>query len=289
MEKEYSQKYWQLNRDTKIIYDDLDQRPPFKVAPELSGLYQSGKVAETFSVAYPNMIFDQACLVDGLVVIQDLNPLGLKDNKWLNNEIRSFNEISRGTIQLVDAAEQTEALVKLIKGLDLKNPLFVFPGNGAKTVSEYIKNAKEKLNISNSIFIPTERILLRPGKFELRIEPKSIPAQLPKNIVIVDDVVASGQTTDTIAFRLRLNNYKANIISASWIYEYGAYLDEDTVAQTVTSLAAKGNYVKRPPINSLSCLTSPRAKYDAMKIAYAQKYFEDPQAFLSIIQNLTNP
>lgn len=288
MGKEYSQKYWQLNRDTKIVYDYIDQRPPFKVAPELSDLYQNSKVAEAFLVNYPGIILGQACLVDGLVIIQDLNSQGLKDNDELNNKIRLFNEISRGTIQLVDAAEQTEALIKLIKGLNLKNPFFVFPGNGAITVSDYIKNSKEKLDISNSIYVPTERVLIKPGKFDLLIDTKSIPKQLPRNIVIIDDVVASGQTTGTIAFRLRLNNNKANIISASWIYEYGAYLDEDTVTQTVTSLAVKGNYVKRPPINSLSCLTSPRAKYDAMKITYAQKYFEDPQAFSSIIQNLTS-
>ncbi len=289
MEKEYSKKYWQLNRDTKIVYDELDQRPPFKVASELSDLYQSGKVAKDISALCPNMIFDQAFVVDGSVIIQDLNPQGLNNNEALNEQVRSLNEISRATIQLVDAAEQTETLIKLIKGLNLKNPLFVFPGNGATTVSEYIKNAKEKLDISNSIYVPTERILTKPGKFDLLIDTKSIPEELPKNIVIIDDVVASGQTTNTIAFRLRLNNYKANIISASWTYVYGAYLDEDYVDQTVTSLAVKGNYVKRPPINSLSCLTSPRAKYDAMKISYAQKYFENPQAFLSIIQNLTNP
>ncbi len=288
MERNLSQIYWPKDRQKFLgkgerDFDAQDVRLLFKVRPDLSDLVPSMSVSCAFSEAYTEINFAQACLVDGSIIIQDVNPLGQRSNEELNNQVRALNEISQSTVQVVDARKQTGALVSLIKNLRIENPLYIFPGNGARVVSEYIKSAEEFLDISKAVYLPTTRIKIKPGRFDLKIDYGNLPDQLPKNIVIVDDVIASGQTIDTLAFKLKLIDYESNIVTASWICVFGAYLSED-INQSITSLALKGNYAKNPPINSLSCLISSDAKYDETKISYAEKYFKNPKQLQEFLE-----
>lgn len=48
--------------------------PWMRVKPDFSNLEENPKVTWKFKERYPNLYFDQACLVDGNILIQDVGP-----------------------------------------------------------------------------------------------------------------------------------------------------------------------------------------------------------------------
>lgn len=206
----------------------------------------------------------------------------------VNKKVRKFNELSFCTIQVVEGLRLTEELLQFLtsSGVFAKDPLMIFPGEGAKSVYQYLKRLG--VNMSKATFLKTERNLIRPGVFNLSADFSSLPTkQKPNTVVIFDDVVASGQTASEIVRGIKNRFPEVEIFLASWLFLYptGNWNKEspsgiELVDKSFTSIAIQGNYSSRPPINSISCfLRNDNGKYEQTKRNWVKKYIADADEF----------
>lgn len=289
MEKEYSWKYLQINRGKKIIFD-ATQMPFLKPSSGLSDLGENISIAERFKNNWPAITFSKACLVDGAVLIQDIIP-----NTELTQATKRLNEISNITLQVVDGMSLTKDIATLIEksGVLDANPLIIYPGNGAQSVRDFITSFDKGFN-NNAIGLPTERTMIRNGEFRLGVDYSSLPQRIDTGtVLIIDDVVASGQTAQTIALEIKTRFPEVRCVLATWLFLMPTKPENKNsvsgisgVDQTITSIALKGNNTARPPINSLSCFKRSENKYEAMKANFFNKYISNPKVFEDFIDRL---
>lgn len=290
MEKEYSWKYLQINRGRNIVFDS--QEIPFlKPSSELSDLGENVSVSEKFKTNWPAITFSRACLVDGAVLIQDITPPDVR----LTQAAKRLNEISSITLQVVDGLSLTKDMVTLIEksGVLNDNPFIIYPGNGSQSVKNYLISANKKFAL-NSVSLPTQRTMIRNGDFDLYVDYSSLPESINrKTALIIDDVVATGQTAQSIAAELKKRSPSTQCILATWLFAMPTKLENKNSAsgiegidQALASIVLKGNLTSRPPINSLSCFIRSENKYEEMKANFLKKYITDPQAFKDLIYKL---
>ena len=288
MEKEYSWKYLQINRGKKIVFNS-DEVPFLKPTPELSGLGDSISVAEKFKTNWPAITFSKACLVDGAVLIQDITP-----DATLTQAAKRLNETSSITMQIVDGMSLTKGVVTLIERSGVLNtyPLIIYPGNGAQSVKDFIASIDKRF--INAVDLPTQRTMIRNGKFDLYIDYSSLPESInAKTVLIIDDVVATGQTAQSIAAELKKRFPSIQCILATWLFVMPTKLENknsisgiEGIDQTLASIVLKGNLTSRPPINSLSCFIRSENKYEEMKANFLEKYIEDKNKFQRILEEM---
>jgi hypoxanthine phosphoribosyltransferase len=177
----------------------------------------------------------------------------------------------------------TQELSKLIGKIDPLKTLVVFPGNGAKIVKDYTVNLN--LDIARGIEIPTKRVETRNGQFKIAFELPDSLSPRPEEILVVDDVVASGQTCRELACALaRKYGILPKMKIACWLMlsnsQFLPYYE-----QVYSSMIVKpSSIVSRPPINSLSCLLSSEDKYNEAKRQYFSKYFKNSISFEQLKQ-----
>lgn len=307
MKPEYSQKYLQIKsginrgRVGNVVFS-ADQAPSFSVAPEFSDLGESPSVAQDFTRRYPKIGFDKACLVDGVVLIQDIDVESCLDSaeksKELDRQTRGLNRFSEITLQIVSGLELTQSLLKFFSNpknrIPLDDALIIFPGNGARVASDYMRTLFPQFNPENAVYLPTERKMIRPGSFSLNIDCSTLPKTAPfRTAVIIDDVVASGQTGQRVAFLLKIRLGIKKVILATWLFVYPSSPENkeapsgiEDVDQTFASIVLKGNYMSRPPINSLSCFFRDENKYEEMKRRYMERYITGPERFQDILDQM---
>lgn len=295
MEPEYSQKYLQISRGRTVVFD-TEEVPFFTVSSDLSDLSENPSVAKDFNQRYPRIVFDRACVVDGVVLIQDLDPAN-QNTDTIDEKARNLNDLSKITLQVVNGRKLSEDLLRLLseEKIPLDQTLIIFPGNGARVVSDYLQNIAPELNFKNAIYLSTERKMTKPGSFRLSVDYSSLPqGTKAKTAVIIDDVVASGQTVQKIIgdLRFRIPDIR-NYIVAAWVFlDPSNPENKDSasgilgVSKTFTSLILKGNYVARPPINSLSCLIRSEQRYEEMKNVYVTKYIRSADKFQKALEEI---
>lgn len=240
----------------------------FPVPASFSDLAERPDLAVEFRQKFPKISFDKFVLADGNILIQDsTSSLGPKENKKVNDLIRKELNTDKSlvTFQIVDGLTATQNLATIFPQKEWDNTLILFPGNGALSVREYLRIVKPEL--SRGLFIPVQRKMVGKGKFTISV---NLPDQLPQgfsDILLIDDVVASGQTAETVAGSLaRKLGILPPINLASWVtlenrnssYPVGL----PYFRSVFTSFIVKGNGVLRPPINSLSCLIGGAKRYD---------------------------
>lgn len=289
MNKEYSWKYFQVNRGKNIVFDSTEV-PFLRPLPELSDLGENTSIAKKFNKSWPAITFNKTCLVDGAVLIQDIAP-----DAELTQSVKKLNEISNITLQVVDGFNLTKDLAILIKKnnyLD-ENPIIIYPGNGSQSVKDFITSFDDRFS-KNAIDLPTERTMIKNGEFKLVIDYSSLPQSIDtKMALIIDDVVASGQTAQSIALEIKAKFPEIACVLATWLLLIPTKLENmnsasgiDGVDQTVASIVLKGNINARPPINSLSCFRRNENKYEEMKNNFIKKYISDFNEFKKIVDKL---
>jgi len=248
----------------------------FSVPPQLSGLTPRPDLGVEYKAKFPMVTFGKFVLADGNILIQDSTPnFDRPESEQIAKTLqeRLNNQSSPVTFQVVNAYSATEELARLIGPIDIDRTLIIYPGNGAKTVKDYMQELG--LDIAKGITVPARRVSLGKGKFEISIDfPLSLPEK-PKEVLVIDDVVASGQTCRELACALmRRYGTLPKMKLASWVMlssaEFSSYYDN-----VFSSIVVKPNYVQRPPINSLSCLLSPESKYDRIKQQYSARYLRN--------------
>lgn len=289
MEKEYSWKYLQINRPRKIIFD-ADEVPFLKPKAEYSDLGENISVSEKFKTRWPAITFDKTCLVDGAVLIQDIT----SDNTFTQSAKR-LNETSRITLQVVDGLSLTKDMATLIERSKIlnDNPFIVYPGNGAQSVKNFITSFDKRFN-NNAVDLPTNRTMIRKGAFKLDVDYSSCPPNIDaKTVLIIDDVVATGQTAQSIAAEIKKRFPSIRCILATWLFAMPTRIENknstsgiEGVDQTFASIVLKGNLTSRVPINSLSCFMLSENKYEEMKTSFLKKYITDQEVFKKFINNI---
>lgn len=102
------------------------------------------------------------------------------------------------------------------------------------------------------------------------------------DILVIDDVVASGQTAEAVACALAKKLGPLPPLElACWLMldnrdsYYPAGLPY--FRRAYSSLIVKGNNVAKPPVNSLSCLLDDSGRYDGIKRSYVQRYLQNEE------------
>lgn len=282
-------KYLQINRPKKIIFH-ADEVPFLKPAPEYSDLGENISVAERFKNSWPAIAFSKVCLVDGAVLIQDVTP-----DATLTQATKRLNEISSITLQVVDGLSLTKDMVTLIEksGVLNTNPLIIYPGNGAQSVKNFIASFDKRLTV-NTVSLPTQRTMIKNGKFDLVVDYSPLPQNINTDtVLIVDDVVASGQTAQTIASEIKTRFMGVRCILTTWLFIIPTKLENKKsssgvmgIDQALASIVLKGNLTSRPSINSLSCFMRNENQYEEMKENFIKKYIADQESFKKFIRNM---
>lgn len=299
MEREYSQKYLQISRlkGIKVVFE-ATETPFFRVDENLCDLGENEGVAKDFDTRYPMIKYSKACLADGAIIIQDIDLLPNLENipsEDINQTLRSLNEFSNITLQVVDGFSLTKSLIETMKrtGVFEESPIFIFPGEGARSVNEYIRRLYPELNYQG-IFLPTKRTKTDSGKFKLEVDYSPLPQELKSGrIFIVDDVVASGQTASKVSRDIKSIFPDINCRLATWLLikpsessNKRSMSGVEGIDETYVTIALKGNYMGRPPINSVSCFLRSGEKYDQVKTAFIEKYIADSTGFEKAIRQL---
>ncbi len=293
MEKEYSIKYLQINRERRktVIFDSTDL-PSYSVMPSLSDLAESDKVGQEFQNQYPDILFSRSCLADGAVIIQNILS---QNNQQIIQEAKELNNTSNLTIQIVDAEKMTDDLLTLLSDKALLNEetLLIFPGNGAEDVLKQLSFQYPAISSNNSEQLSTKRTLIRPGVFDLSVDYSPLPSGNFGDVIIIDDVIASGQTASTIAYTLKEYFPFSRISLAAWMMlpptmkiNKQSSSGVGYVDRTIVSTVLKGNYMGRPPVNSLSGLIDEGETSKEKLRAYKGKYISDEDEFTSILERI---
>ena len=198
-----------------------------------------------------------------------------------------------GCLKTVDGKElvflETEQLVmdlervleELVGGE--KNILFVFPGNG----SNYPKSVSRICQEATGVGVFAKRIWT-PGSDPFAVAGSIMPEVFlnlfVQTIVVVDDVISSGQTM----YRLHRNNEwrfpRAKWIAATWVAQIPQMKARSGVSgydRSVVACIVEGPNKRRVPINSLSTLR----EQPVITENYAKRYFLDASAFLRFISS----
>lgn len=246
-----------------------------------------------FRRRFPKIKFGKFYVADGNVLIQDCSPgVNIQDNERINSLINEQlnSEGSLATFQIVDANEASKKLLQLLSRKRNKNSLVLFPGNGALSVKKYLSALDSEY--ANGVYIPVSRTMIDKGKFEVYVKIPDLPKGFSE-ILLIDDVVASGQTSTAIVKELaKKTGTLPPIDLACWLtldnrdpyYSAGLPYFRSVFA----SLVVKGNNVSKPAINSLSCLLDQTGRYDRVKQEYTRRYLPNGEKIIEDIRNLVN-
>lgn len=201
------------------------------------------------------------------IIIDDIHA-GIAGKAFENSEttVLSSEEM---TVQLVTSP--------LWEKFDPAKTILIFPGGGAEIVRRYVSN--DWLNKWQWTTVPAKRFW-QPGTAPWAIAGRIAPDRFLlgfKNIVIIDDVISSGETARMVR---RVNEPwipGATWHAFTWIAERVANLPGFGVKYAAVEVGERNRKV---PINSLSTLTS----CPEIARSYAQRNTADPEQFLASLK-----
>lgn len=275
---------------------------PFPVKPEVSGLGPCRDLDKKLHYEFPRLEYCKATMADGNIIIQDTelqSSLGIRKSVALAKELNLF---TTRTIQVVSGAEAT---IKLLSSLrpyskQLADFLVVYPLYAGIIVKDYIKKTTQKVPdysqlgfLSNGIELPVKRLPNGRGQYSISVDKERLETEKkPKGVLVIDDVVASGNTAYAIQAEVKkvfggdIPCYFATWLvvepPSSTISKSGVPLSDKAFA----SYVVRGNMMSRPPINSLSCFLQEGRKAETVKREYYRKYVFDKEGFDTKLQEM---
>lgn len=218
--------------------------------------------------------------VEGRVILVDV-PL----NSDIAEAMSCMKTVDGKDLIFVWAEELAVGLEGFLKELvsNEKNVLFVFPGNG----SNYPKSTSKICQESSGVGVFAKR-MWTPGSDPFAVAGTIVPEVFlnlcVQTIIVVDDVISSGQTM----YKLQKGNAwrfpRAKWVAATWIAQVPQMKAPSGVCgydRLFAACVVEGPNKRRVPINSLSTLR----EQPAMAESYAKRHFPDWQMFLSLISS----
>jgi hypothetical protein len=227
---------------------------------------------------FKQLSFSKYLYIDGRIILIDV-PLEL----CVKEEMRYLKTVDGKDLVFLETeqlAKDLERFLEEIIGKE-KDVLFVFPGNGAnypKSISKICQEATGVGVYAKRIWTPGSDPFAVAGS----IMPEVFLNLFVQTIVVVDDVISSGQTM----YKLHRGNGwrfpRAKWIAATWVAQIPQMKAASGVNgydRSVIACMVEGPNKRRVPINSLSTLR----EQPAMAENYAKRHFLDPRAFLSLV------
>ena len=227
---------------------------------------------------FKSLGFAKYFYTEGCIILVD-EPMNMESQK----ELGLLTTIDGKQLILLDTKQLAVDLERSLQEIVQKEDdiLFVFPGNG----SNYPKALSPICQQSCGVGVYAKRFW-NPGSDPIAragtIMPEIFMNLRVGTIVVVDDVISSGQTM----YKLYKNNEwrfpKAKWIGACWLSQIPQMKAKSGVngyERIVTACVVEGPNKRRVPINSLSTLRSePAVAQD-----YAKRHFSNRESFLRLI------
>lgn len=210
------------------------------------------------------------------ILIEDILPINIKIKKILTEKFK---------LTILNARAMTVDLINWQgwKCLSPQETLIVLPGNGASIVKKYINDENPLWLEQWSLkFYPTAKRIWEAGK-----TPKAFVGRINENIlvgiktvVIVDDVISSGETIRKLQKENENFIQMAEWYGATWVSQKSANTKGFSIIHATATVGTKKFKV---PINSLSTLT----ECPEIAKSYAERNFDtNSDYFLKLLKNL---
>jgi len=219
--------------------------------------------------------------IEGRVIIADV-PL----EPGVREKLMSLKTIDGKELIVLDTQQLADDLEKFLEGIveRERDILFVFPGNG----SNYPRSTSNVCKEAGGVGVYAKRIW-NPGSDPFAMAGVVAPEVFMnlglQTIVVVDDVISSGQTM----YKLYRNNEwrfpRAKWIAATWVAQVPqmkACSGINGYDCSVVACVLEGPKKRRVPINSLSTL----CEQAAIAESYAKRHFVDWQRLLDLLSNV---
>ena len=257
-------------------------------------------------------------MIEKEIVIPDKNNLIINDTPLkeglINTAMKSLKSRKVDFI-VFESTELTGSLIPIIRSkIDQQESsvAIIFPGQGSKKVKEmFSSDLMQELSQKGIVYeTNTSRTWTgnRPQISETNI-PQDLIIKLNEGAIkavwIIDDVVASGETIQAIAGDIKYEltdmqpadpDYDQSIRFSSSQGKTSKYsqvvftwLKQKSAMTTGFEIYAPSTYSRRSgkvPVNSISTLLMDDQKGKTVKDLYAQKYFDKPEEFTELIDNL---
>lgn len=227
---------------------------------------------------YPAFQYKRSLTTDGRIILLDEALSNRAQEELRSLETNDGHELL--FLEDKGLASETEEILS-----DMVQPglmtLFVFPGNG----SNYPRKLSRICQESNSTEVFAKRFW-RPGTDPVVMAGTILPDIFlitnVEMVVVVDDVISSGQTLKKIRENNAWRFTRAIWIGVSWVAQTPQARVKSGVngyEQIATACVVSKVSGARVPINSISTLRRNRK----IALSYASRHFRRPDAFLCLI------
>lgn len=227
---------------------------------------------------HPDYSCAKCVQTDGRIILVDVSLTAEASKELLSLPTNDGKELL--LLDVREAAGLLEIFLK--KFVCQENVLFIFPGNGANYPKSLSKICQQVFSVgvfAKRIWTPGSEPFALSGT----IIPKVFMDLRTKTIVVVDDVISSGQTM----YKLWRNNEwrfpAAKWIGAAWfsqVLQMKSLSGVKGYSSIFSSILVKGVKGKKVPINSLSTLR----EQPIIAQSYAKRHFASPDEFLRLIK-----
>ncbi|MFA5107119.1 MAG: hypothetical protein WC497_02185 [Patescibacteria group bacterium] len=229
---------------------------------------------------YPAFSYDSSIVTDGRILLID-EPI----SSDIRTELASLNTVDKQDLVFLEDRLLADRLEPILRQLVLNDPetLFVFPGNGSNYPRRYSQIWQDRPNAS----VPARRFW-HPGADPIALVGRVLPELFliigVGVVLVVDDVISSGQTLSALYQNNAWRFPRARWLGAAWVAQLPRMKSISGVKgyQSITAacLVQKRNGTGRVPINSLSTLRL----CPEIAESYASRHFVRPADFLSLIR-----
>lgn len=235
---------------------------------------------ELLKKLHPNLKYAEFKTVTSPVILLDI---GL--NEMCVDQLNKTVTANGQTLEILEGSKLIKTVERIIQKLykEDEETIFIFPGRGSKYILDNSKvcgRLKIKDVHAERIWIPGENPLLRIGQVE---GPPFLDTKT-RTIVVVDDVVASGQTMRQLrlrnSFKFSANPTWVGVSLASRFPEMNTKSGIIGYEQTYTGCILTKTDGRKPPINSMSTLI----KQPEIAQDYASRNLKNPKDFMSLIK-----
>jgi len=252
----------------------------FSLPKKKNKFFDKGRRAMESLKRFSQLSYAEYLYTDGRIILVDV-PL----DSCVKERMRHLKTVDGKDLVLLETKQLANNLERFLEELigKEKDILFVFPGNGSnfpKSVSRVCQEASGVGVYAKRIWTPGSDPFAVAGT----IMPEVFLNLFVQTIVVVDDVISSGQTM----YKLHRGNEwrfpRAKWIAATWVAQIPQMKASSGVNgydRSIIACIIEGPNKRRVPINSLSTLR----EQSAMAENYANRHFSDPYAFLSLVSS----